>query len=229
MRLLLIMFLCPSFSCSNAQVTVSGIAGWNSNSIKMVNWGDISANDHGGNDGWQLGGHVEYKLSKWFIYSGAELNKNDFFIHYYSLDGNTVATYHPLYLSIPAGFGYQFNLNRNVALRFYGGAYASVGVGGKLRSAKMVCGDFGPCLDSRPRTITNANIKYGNGTNNDVAPGNNGLQIGFGIKTWKLVEISCMYNAGLSNIYPHDFKSPRLTLTTVALTAKIDIVTFKRK
>ena len=226
MRKLLALLLIAAGGYANAQVSISGQAGWNSNFIHRSD----NYNYDGGYNGWQAGLQVVYTLKHWFIYSGAQLDKNVFYTTFYYPSGPAVYTYHPLYITVPLGAGYQFGLGKQLAIRLYAGVYGSEGISGKLKISSVICGDFTVCPENPPSQIRTENIKYGNTVNDDITKTNAGLQFGAGVLAWKKFELSFMYNAGLANIHPYDsYNNTKLKLNTIALNAKYNLVTSGNK
>src|SRR5438105_1850975 len=106
----LLLFIAVSAA---SQVTISAQAGWNKNSLH----GSNNYKYYGGNSGWQAGLQATYALKHWFVYSGARLDKNVFYVNYYTLDGSVKNVYHPLYISVPLGLGCQFGLGKTISLQ----------------------------------------------------------------------------------------------------------------
>ncbi len=223
MRIFFPIILLLAATAANAQVNLAVLAGWNNNNIHRTDNYDGT----GGNNGWQAGLHATYPVKHWFIYSGAQLDKKVFYINYYYPSGPAAYTYHPLYITVPLGAGYQFGLGKQLALRLYAGVYGSVGVSGKLKITSVMCGDFTACPENLPGETVTKNIQYGKDINNDIAKTAAGLQFGAGIKAWKNFELSLMYDAGLTNVFPagHFYGNTKLMLNTLALNAKFALFT----
>ena len=224
MRTLLITLFILITGFVNAQVSVSALAGLNTNNVHRSD----SYNDIGGGTGWQAGLQVAYQLKHWFVYSGAQLDKNVYYVNYYYPSGPAKYTFHPLYLTVPVGAGYQFALSKKLSVKLFGGVYNSVGISGKTKITAVICGDFGACPQNPPSETRTTKINYGNTNNDDLAKTNAGLQFGAAVRAWKKLELSCAYNVGLANINPKDYNS-KLKINSFAINAKIELVTFGHK
>jgi hypothetical protein len=211
---------------ANTQVSISASAGINSNVVRFKNPQDVSAGKFNGNTGWQAGINIQYSLKHWFFFSAPGVEKNNFQIDYNYIGQDALLYYHPLYVVLPVGVGYKCIINKNLVVNLFSGVYGSLGVGGKIKKYLTGCGDIISCPENTPLTVVKANVNYGSDTYDDLAKTKLGIQFGTGINIWKKMGLSCIYNAGLNNIYPAAFKSPRLIINTWQLNANFNIKTF---
>jgi len=234
MKTLFLAFVCFITCCAKCQLTIGVKGGYNNTKLNMtsnsfVNPGGVE-DTYGGGSGWQAGLYAERALHKWFIYSGADVSGTSFYHNSaYGFDYRYInTTYRPVYLSVPLGAGYLYSFAKNFALKLYGGVYGQAALGGKAKTSSLFCGDLLPCQEDKSITEKH-NIEFSKTTPGSLAPLNAGLQIGAGIQALKKVEVVFMYNAGLSNIMPADFKNYPVRLSTFTIDAKYKLTTFGAK
>lgn len=174
-------------------------------------------------NGWQATLLVNRNLNHWFIYSGAGVTVNSFKINYSLLTeyGTTYHSfYHPLYVSVPLGAGYRFNLKKDFAIKLYGGVYGQIGTGGKVTVTTYPYCDPMACPELN--TIAKNNIDY-NSKSGNLAPLNAGIEGGTGLQVCKKLELLFLYHYGLTNVLS-DVYNYKARLRTFEVNAKFNIV-----
>ncbi len=223
MRLLLIMFLFFVCGYANAQFTLLVSGGLNSNAIKQKTTNGYIYSNYQTRSGWQFALQASYGIKHWYVFSGAGISENSF-VHT-SLttnpagSGNDTINYHPVYLTVPVGGGYEFTLKPKVFLRLFTAFYVSEAIGGSLYQRYRSCWEAA-CMEQPP---ISRQIKYGSG-GDDLSKTNTGLQFGAAIRAWKRIEFGCTYLMGLKNIAPSDITSENIKLRTFAVDAKFYII-----
>ena len=206
MKTLLIGCLLVFALNANAQFSVAVGGGWNNSTIKEHSTSTGTQSNFSGRGGWQAGLQANFALKHWFIYTGLGISQNSFKQMLvgggfeYEMYDTTI--YHPFYVSVPAGAGYQFKLARVLSLRLYAGIYGSAAIGGKLYQAGVNCGELA-CFEKAP---TDRKIDYGNTVSgskvDDLEATNYGAQFGLALKALKRYELSAEYMLGLQGIMP---------------------------
>lgn len=215
----------------HAQFGFYALAGANYSDIHITR-GAGEINGKGG-VGWQAGGGIEYHTQfGYFLYMGTEFASQQFKKDSASEGFHNVVsnyTYKPLFVNVPFGIGYQFNLAKDIGLKLYGGLNTQIGVGGKLtRNANYYIQDSVTGQPVHVRTDNDAHtINYGRSIQvqsefrSDLANTVWGLNIGAGLKFSKSVEVTVFYQEGLTNILPGGDAAPEIDkLRSVTINVK---------
>jgi len=223
MRALVILICCGIAGVAHAQFSLAAKAGYNT-TTPVFTGNNKPGYDVQNGGGWQAGLYAERSLHKWFIYTGAGVVKNSFGTRSYYLGGDVETYYHPLYIDVSLGTGYQLSAGKNFAIKLYGGVYGQLGVAGKVKTINRLCGDYIACTEPPPgvTNVHNIDFKSGMGT---LARTNAGLQFGAGLRAFNKVELVFMCNAGLGNVMPPGYNYT-MHLTTVSINAKYALIPF---
>lgn len=137
-------------------------------------------------------------------------------------------TYHPLFLNFPLGFGYEFPLSKQLALRVYAGAATQTGIGGTIHRTSTTYGK-----DTSGNQIiihsddTKRPINYGrslqesNEFRSDLANSVWCLNAGVGLNFSEHFEVTAIFQGVLTNILPG--------FTSVAEIDKLQVVNVNLK
>lgn len=228
MKTLLLFLTSLVIVTANAQLSLSFKAGTNNTTVHMAHkpgWVQTKSRF-----GWQGGVQANNEWKHWIIYSGLNLAQNSFFVK----TGDNSYIKSPIFLNMPLGAGYKFYLKPRMSLRFYGGLFGNIGIGGTVKEKIVIFCDPMACPEQAPVTENDPGrkIHYGNNYNgypaSDVRKTNWGLQFGSGVKI-HAVECMLMYNLGLSVAVPYYTADDKKRLRYIDLTVKVDLRTFKHK
>jgi hypothetical protein len=213
MRFTLFVLLLLVCIYGNAQFSLAVQGGYNNSSLNQPKGGVFNPRDYSAGKGWQGSLRAQYGYKHWFAYAGMGLNNYTLGFGSFTFESSYNATYHPLYLQIPAGIGYNAKIYKSLRASLFAGAYLQYGIGGNETSHSQSWLP-GP-MRLNPQT---AKIIYG-GTGTDfpsnLARTNTGAQMGAGLQCQK-VQLQATYCAGLSNILPAG-STYNLRLNTFAL------------
>jgi len=221
MKTLTVILFCLTAFLGKAQLTFGVKAGYNTTTPHILKSSSQDGEKTTSGNGWQAALYIEQHLHKWFIYSGAGIMGNNFGTNFYFWGGSS-NTYHPLYLTIPLGAGYQFTLHKNFIAKIYGGGYLQSGIGGRVKTVITPYCDFVACPETPPSITEYRDIKFKSGTS-DFERVNAGLQFGAGLQAFKKVELEFMYYAGLTSIMPKDFNYT-MRLNSFVIDAKFNML-----
>ncbi|MEO8711753.1 MAG: outer membrane beta-barrel protein [Parafilimonas sp.] len=175
-----------------------------------------------GGVGWQVGGGVEYHTQfGYFLYLGTQFASEQFKKDSVSQGFQSVVsnyTYKPLFVNVPFGIGYQFNLAKDIGFRVYGGLNTQVGVGGKVtRNTNFYTQDSATGQPIQVRTDNDTHkLNFGRSIQvqsefrSDLANTVWGLNIGAGLNFSKSIEVAVIYQEGLTNILPGGDAAPEV-------------------
>jgi hypothetical protein len=175
------------------------------------NYSHIGINGEGkqtgkGGFGGQLGGGVEYYTHfNFFLYLGAHIAYENFQRDSTGASGSQEShyDYKPIFVSLPFGAAYQFDLSENLGLKLYGGMDVQFGIGGKVTQHSLLYDSTGDLI----KNITiSREIMYGRTSNKnaffDLANANMGFVLGAGLNLGRAIEVNGTYRFGLKNIFP---------------------------
>jgi len=216
--LLLVLGLFVS-AIANAQFGFYTKAGANYSQLYITR-GEGNQNGQGG-FGWQLGGGVEYYTQfDFFLYLGLDVASESFKKDSTGSQGfqsvKSEYSYKPLFLNFPIGIAHQFNLNKTLGLKVYGGLTTQVGLGGSVNQhTNYYVMDSATGNPVKVRESNDKhNIQYGKNSTKefryDLANSNWGFNIGAGLNFNKSAEISIMYQRGFTNILPGKDGAPEV-------------------
>ena len=155
---------------------------------------------------WKGSLHIEYlNQRQWVFVSGLSLSSNRFLKKQYPQDAYIETEFTPLYLVVPLEAGYNFQFNKAISARVYGGAYANFGLGGKAI-------EFAEGYYPTPTMFKGRrSIRFGNASNypenDDLTRNGWGLKVGAGLNLFNKTEVAFSYNQGMSNILPSDLSN----------------------
>jgi len=163
--------------------------------------------------GGQLGGGVEYYTHfNFFLYLGAQVAYENFQRDSTGGSGfNSQVShydYKPIFVSLPFGAAYQFDLSENLGLKLYGGMDVQFGVGGNVTQHSLFYKK--DSVTGAPVLINDITetrkITYGRTSNKsaffDLANANMGFVLGAGLNLGRAIEVNGTYRFGLKNIFP---------------------------
>jgi hypothetical protein len=222
----MIFVLLLAVTATHAQVSLSVKGGWNNANADVKN--SLYNSRYVSHAGWQAGLRAEYTLKNWVLYTGLGVDKFHLF-NSRSDDKKAGIDYKAVYLTLPAGLGYDAALSKNLHLRLYGGVYLSQGVGGWFHSARVMSAgwmcDPGACPEIVD--VVDRKIHFGNkgeGTKgDDLVATNWGAQFGVGLAAWHKWELLWMYNMGFNNLMPDGIGDGTHHLRSVSLDLKYSL------